>query len=273
MLTRQSVTKWQAWPFISVHVSRQLDNQPLQWKSIVLIGLYLLYNSPEGNPWWQIISAPVFDWCFDVSALQGHTEELLEALLTESNRAPPHLTPAPEPELSISAVQITGSLSVNAPNLQHRPPSIISLTETQADVFLGRDIWLWRWPSRLEEHTHKRTHTHMPIQAWHNKSCIKYHPTFACLFLDQRKVIAVFHYNLQHPHLHPFFFFFTGLSRVCCKLLRHLCKSCCSVRFQFTVNVSSHFIQVGPAVFPPISAIKVQLRWSQPSPPIYCLWM
>lgn len=191
MLTRQSVTKWQAWPFISVHVSRQLDNQPLQWKSIVLIGLYLLYNSPEGNPWWQIISAPVFDWCFDVSALQGHTEELLEALLTESNRAPPHLTPAPEPELSISAVQITGSLSVNAPNLQHRPPSIILLTETQADVFLGRDIWLWRWPSRLEEHTH--THTCQYKRGTINPAS---------------KVIAVFHYNLQHPHLHPFFFFF-----------------------------------------------------------------
>lgn len=94
MLTRQSVTKWQACPFISVHVSRQLDNQPLQWKSIVLIGLYLLYNSPAGNPWWQIISAPVFDWCFDVSDLQGQTEELVEALLTESNLALPRLTPA-----------------------------------------------------------------------------------------------------------------------------------------------------------------------------------
>lgn len=81
-------------PFISVHVSQQLDNQPLQWKSIVLIGVYLLYNSPAGNPWWQIISAPVFDWCFDVSDLQGHAEELDEALLTECNPAPPRLTPA-----------------------------------------------------------------------------------------------------------------------------------------------------------------------------------
>lgn len=87
-------------PFISVHVSRQLDNQPLQWKSIVLIGLYLLYNSPAGNPWWQIISAPVFDWCFDVSDLQGQTEELVEALLTESNPAlSPRLTPAQSPDL------------------------------------------------------------------------------------------------------------------------------------------------------------------------------
>lgn len=94
MLTRQSVTKWQACPFILVHVSRQLDNQPLQWKSIVLIGLYLLYNSPAGNPWWQIISAPVFDWCFDVSDLQGQAEELLEALLTESYLTLPRLTPA-----------------------------------------------------------------------------------------------------------------------------------------------------------------------------------
>lgn len=159
MLTRQSVTKWQAWPFISVHVSRQLDNQPLQWKSIVLIGLYLLYNSPEGNPWWQIISAPVFDWCFDVSALQGHTEELLEALLTESNRAPPHLTPAPEPELSISAVQITGSLSVNAPNLQHRPPSIISLTETQADVFFWGGISGCEGDRLDLRNTHTHAHT------------------------------------------------------------------------------------------------------------------
>lgn len=79
-------------PFISVHVSQQLDNQPLQWKSIVLIGLYLLYNSPAGNPWWQIISAPVFDWCFDVSDLQGQTGELVEALLTESNPDLPRLT-------------------------------------------------------------------------------------------------------------------------------------------------------------------------------------
>lgn len=86
-------------PFISVHVSQQLDNQPLQWKSIVLIGLYLLYNSPAGNPWWQIISAPVFDWCFDVSDLQGQTEELVEALLTESKPAPPRLTPAQKPDL------------------------------------------------------------------------------------------------------------------------------------------------------------------------------
>lgn len=104
MLTWQSVTKWQACPFISVHVSRQLDNQPLQWKSIVLIGLYLLYNSSAGNPWWQIISAPVFDWCFDVSDLQGQTEELVEALLTESNLPLPRLTHLPRSQTSCQTV-------------------------------------------------------------------------------------------------------------------------------------------------------------------------
>ena len=43
-------SKMAAVPFISVHVSQQLDNQPVQKKSIVLIGLYLLYNYPAGNP-------------------------------------------------------------------------------------------------------------------------------------------------------------------------------------------------------------------------------
>lgn len=141
MLTRQSVTKWQACPFISVHVSRQLDNQPLQWKSIVSIGLYLLYNSPAGNPWWQIISAPVFDWCFDVSDLQGQTEELVEGLLTESNLTLPRLTPAQSPTFCqtdcmqpVKTASVTLILQLHTQATQHHHPC----KETWADCSEGQ---------------------------------------------------------------------------------------------------------------------------------------
>lgn len=149
MLTRQSVTKWQACPFISVHVSRQLDNQPLQWKSIVLIGLYLLYNSPPGNPWWQIISAPVFDWCFDVSDLQGQTEELVEALLTESKPELPLLTHLPEAEPSVS--HAAGRRAVRAASVSQNTQLHMQATRRhhreQRGPTTGRDSWLWRWLS------------------------------------------------------------------------------------------------------------------------------
>lgn len=147
MLTRQSVTKWQACPFISVHVSRQLDNQPLQWKSIVLIGLYLLYNSPPGNPWWQIISAPVFDWCFDVSDLQGQTEELVEALLTESKLALPRLTPAQSQTVCQSYRRQTVKTASVSRNIQlHIQATQHHHRETRRPTG-GRDSWLWRWLS------------------------------------------------------------------------------------------------------------------------------
>lgn len=175
MLTLQSVTKWQACPFISVHVSRQLDNQPLQWKSIVLIGLYLLYNSPAGNPWWQIISAPVFDWCFDVSDLQGQTEELVEALLTESNLALPRLTPSPKPEPSVRLQAASqNSFSQSEFTAAHTGHPASSQAETQAD---RSEEWL---PVKVTVCLRclDLRNAHMPIQAWHNKSYIRYHTTF-----------------------------------------------------------------------------------------------
>lgn len=164
MLTRQSVTKWQACPFISVHVSWQLDNQPLQWKSIVSIGLYLLYNSPAGNPWWQIISAPVFDWCFDVSDLQGHAEELVEASLTESNLTLPHLTPAQSQtfcQLGYRPAVQSVSQWLWFYSSTYRPPSSILPKKCRPTV--QRDSRLWRWLSAcfvLTWRVHTHTHTH-----------------------------------------------------------------------------------------------------------------
>lgn len=138
-------------PFISVHVSRQLDNQPLQWKSIVLIGLYLLYNSPAGNPWWQIISAPVFDWCFDVSDLQGQTEELVEALLTESNPAlSPRLTPAQSPDLLSDGATAGGRAVQKKKCLGDSDPTARAGRHHRREEckrVVQRDGWLWRWLS------------------------------------------------------------------------------------------------------------------------------
>ncbi len=136
-------------PFISVHVSQQLDNQPLQWKSIVLIGLYLLYNSPAGNPWWQIISAPVFDWCFDVSDLQGQTEEPVEALLTESNLTLPHLTHAQKASPSVRQLDCRRTLRTASAtlNLQLHMQATQHHHREKCWQAVCWKIWLWRWLS------------------------------------------------------------------------------------------------------------------------------
>lgn len=220
-------------PFISVHVSRQLDNQPLQWKSIVLIGLYLLYNSPAGNPWWQIISAPVFDWCFDVSDLQGQTKELVEALLTEPNLALPRLTPA-QSQTFCQTIRLQAAAQDRFGGLQpHTQATRHHHHREKCRRAVRRDSWLWRW---LSVSTWR---SHMPIQAWHNKSWIRYRATSPCLFPDQGKVVAVCHYNLQHVRC-----FLTSPSRAGRCLLLWLCKLRRSVKFQFTVNASGHFIRI-----------------------------
>lgn len=71
MLSRQSASEW---PFYLATCFTAIGQSAAAAKiHSIDRSLYLLYNSPAGNPWWQIISAPVFDWCFDVSNLQGHT--------------------------------------------------------------------------------------------------------------------------------------------------------------------------------------------------------
>ena len=162
-------------PFISVHVSRQLDNQPLQWKSIVLIGLYLLYNSPAGNPWWQIISAPVFDWCFDVSDLQGQTEELVEALLTESNPAlpPSHTCPKPRPPVWRRDCRRAGgrskkkclgdSDSTARAARHHRREECARGVQRESSLWGGLSpsrVYTWKTHTHTHTHTHTDTHTH-----------------------------------------------------------------------------------------------------------------